>query len=202
MDNQKVAELNEDGITTVAGYQKIYNYRAETGEFTGSNDEYLPIGVGIPACSTLLAVPSCSKGKVAIYDVEKGCWSVQEDHRGEIVYSVDTGEPTVINNIGPISNDYTVNKPNSLADEWDGEKWVLNETKAIELAVQQAENKKKELLTVANAQCNELMIDFNLGLLTDEQKQELKAWRIYIRDLKLVDINMAPDITWPEAPKF
>ncbi|HDJ9227137.1 TPA: tail fiber assembly protein [Escherichia coli] len=200
MDNQKVAELNESGITTVAGYLKIYNYRAETGEFTGSNDEYLPVGVGIPACSTLLVPPSCSKGKIAIFDVEMGRWVMQEDHRGEIVYSIKTGEPTEINEIGPISDDFTISKPNSAADDWDGEKWVLNEKRALELAVQQAENKQKELLTVANAQCNELMIDFNLGLLTDEQIVELKAWRIYIRDLKLVDINSAPDITWPEAP--
>ncbi|HHY8328586.1 tail fiber assembly protein [Citrobacter braakii] len=201
MGNHEVAELNASGITTVAGYKKIYNYRAETGEFTGTSDEYLPVGVGIPACSTLLAAPSCGEGEVAIFDLDMGRWTVQEDHRGEIIYSIETGEPTEINKIGPIPNDYTVSKPNSAADEWDGEKWVINADKARELALQEAENKKKELLSVANAECNELMIDFNLGLLTDEQTEELKTWRIYIRDLKQVDIGSAPDITWPEAPK-
>ncbi len=201
MDNQKVAELNESGITTVAGYKRIFNYRAETGEFTSSNDEYLPVGVGIPACSTLLPAPSCNEGKVAIFDVEKERWTIQEDHRGEIVFCIETGEPKEINEVGPIPNGYTVSKPNSAADEWDGGKWVVNEAKAKELAVQKAENKKKELLTVANAECNELMIDYNLGLLTDEQVEELKAWRLYIRELKAVDTGTAPDVVWPEAPK-
>ncbi|HHR5659013.1 TPA: tail fiber assembly protein [Klebsiella pneumoniae] len=201
MGNLEVAELNESGITTVAGYKKIYNYRAETGELAGASDEYLPVGVGIPACSTLLAPPSYGKGEIAIFDLDMGRWTVQEDHRGEIIYSIKTGEPTEINEIGPIPNDYTLSKPNSAADEWDGEKWVINADKARELALQEAENTKKELLSVANAECNELMIDFNLGLLTDDQTEELKAWRIYIRDLKQLDIGSAPDITWPVAPK-
>lgn len=201
MDNRIIAELNEAGITTVAGYKKIFNYRAETGEFTGSNDEYLPVGVGIPACSTLLEPPSCTEGRVAIFDIEKGRWSVQEDHRGQTVYSIETGEAVVINEIGPISDTYTVCKPNSEADEWDGENWVVNAAKEKQIAVQEAVNKKNALLTVANTECNELMVDYNLGLLTDEQTEVLKAWRIYIRDLKLVDANAAPVIDWPEAPQ-
>lgn len=201
MDNHKVAELDESGITTVAGYRKIFNYRAETGEFTGSNDEYLPEGVGVPACSTLIQAPSCNEGEVAIFDEKKERWTVQEDHRGEIVFSIDTGESKEIHEIGPIPNGYTINKPESAADEWDGEKWVINNEKAREIEVQEAENKKNELLAVANVECNELVIDFNLGLLTDEQVEELKAWRIYIRDLKAVDTGAVPDIEWPEAPK-
>ncbi|EHK0700401.1 tail fiber assembly protein [Salmonella enterica] len=197
-----VAALNESGITTIAGYKKIYNYRAETGEYTGSNDEYLPIGVGVPACSTLLPPPSCNEGQVAIFDIEKGDWTVEEDHRGEIVYSIKTGEPLEIKDIGPISKNFTTKKPSSGADEWDGENWVINYEKAKELAVKEAEGKKKNLLAEANTECNELMIDYNLGLLTEAQEEELKCWRIYIRNLKEVDTSTAPNIEWPELPNL
>ncbi|ELY2473224.1 tail fiber assembly protein [Cronobacter sakazakii] len=202
MNKNNVAVLDELGITTVAGYKKIYNYRAETGEFTGSNDEYLPVGVGIPACSTVIPNPSCEAGEVAIFNGELGRWVVQEDHRGETVYSIETGTPFEVIEIGPIPNGYTLSQPSSKADEWNGKEWVRNDEKAKELAMQEAENKKNTLLTEANAECNELMVDYNLGLLTNEQTEKLKIWRIYIRDLKAVDTSAAPNIEWPEVPKI
>uniref|UniRef100_A0A7M2QM89 Tail fiber assembly protein n=1 Tax=feces metagenome TaxID=1861841 RepID=A0A7M2QM89_9ZZZZ len=200
MNEQIEAVLNESGITISAGVKTIYNFRAETGEFTGSNKEFLPIGVGIPACSTLIPNPICEPGHVAIYDVGLQVWLVEEDHRGEVAYSIEDGKPTEISDIGPIPEGYTLLQPNTAANEWDGTKWIVNKQKAKELAVLEAEKKRESLLAVANTECNELMIDYNLGLLTEEQTEELKSWRIYIRELKVVVTENAPEIKWPKSP--
>lgn len=201
MDKENEAVLDDTGITIRAGTKVIYNFLADTGEYMGSNEEHLPVGVGIPACSTLLPNPECHSGYVAIFDLDSQNWSVEEDHRGKMAYSMANGEPLEITSIGPVPNGYTLHQPQTAADEWDGMKWALDEEKAQELAVIEAENKKNSLLAEANTECNELMVDYNLGLLSEKQTEVLKLWRIYIRDLKEVDTSKAPNIGWPVLPE-
>ena len=50
MDN---AVLNSEFITTKAGNITVYNYDGKTREYISTSNEYLAIGVGIPAYSCL-----------------------------------------------------------------------------------------------------------------------------------------------------
>lgn len=50
MDN---AVLNSELIATKAGNIPVYNYDGETREYISTSNEYLSVGVGIPACSCL-----------------------------------------------------------------------------------------------------------------------------------------------------
>ncbi len=50
------AILNSDLIATKAGDVTVYNYDGETREYISTSNEYLAVGVGIPACSCLDAL--------------------------------------------------------------------------------------------------------------------------------------------------
>lgn len=53
MDN---AVLNSELIATKAGNITVYNYDGETREYISTSNEFLAIGVGIPAYSCLDAL--------------------------------------------------------------------------------------------------------------------------------------------------
>ena len=62
MDN---AILNSEIIATKAGNITVYNYDGETREYISTSNEYLAVGVGIPAYSCLDA-PGTHKAGYAI----------------------------------------------------------------------------------------------------------------------------------------
>ncbi|PBU89677.1 phage tail protein, partial [Escherichia coli] len=49
----KEITLDENGFATEAGFITVYNYNGETREYISTSNEYLAVGVGIPACSCL-----------------------------------------------------------------------------------------------------------------------------------------------------
>ncbi|EPD8553903.1 tail fiber assembly protein, partial [Escherichia coli] len=86
------AELNSELIATAAGNITVYNYDCETREYISTSTEYLAVGVGIPACSCL-DTPGIHKAGYAICrSVDLNSWEYVPDHRGEIVYSTETGD--------------------------------------------------------------------------------------------------------------
>ena len=54
------------------------------------------------------------------------------------------------------------------------------------------------------AEAEEIMsgwvLDLTLGLISDEDKQKLIAWRLYVKALDALELDAAPDIEWPEKP--
>ncbi|OOF87944.1 hypothetical protein BKG93_00470 [Rodentibacter ratti] len=58
------------------------------------------------------------------------------DYRGEIYYSIQTGEQIVISEIGEISRDFTAQKPLNEPCKWDGQKWIKDEEKMTALFTQ------------------------------------------------------------------
>ena len=45
------------------------------------------------------------------------------------------------------------------------------------------------------------VLDLNLGLISDEDKQKLIAWRLYVKELDALKLDAAPDIEWPSRPQ-
>lgn len=44
------------------------------------------------------------------------------------------------------------------------------------------------------------VLDLTLGLISDEDKQKLIAWRLYVKALDVLELDAAPDIEWPPKP--
>ena len=43
-------------------------------------------------------------------------------------------------------------------------------------------------------------LDLNLGLISEEDKQKLIAWRLYVKELDALELDAAPEIEWPIPP--
>ncbi|ECC3352299.1 tail fiber assembly protein [Salmonella enterica subsp. enterica] len=195
------AKLNSEFIATVAGDITVFNYDGETREYLSSSVEYLPVGVGIPANSCTDA-PGESKEDFAICrTADFTAWEYVADHRGEIVYSTDTGEAVAVNVPGDYPEGTTTLAPATPYDTWNGSEWVTD-TEALHAAdVEAAEQQKAALLLEAKATISLWQTELQLGIISDEDKASLIAWMNYIKAVQAVDTSKAPDITWPCVPE-
>lgn len=183
---------------------KIYNLRADTCEFIGAGDAYIPPHTGLPADCTNIAPPETKAGYVAIFDDEKKEWSVVEDHRDLTVYDVETGCGIFISELGPLPDGTTTITPLGNYQVWDGDQWV---TDVAAMYSDNAEAEREGLLTEANATIADWLIDLQLGIILDEDKEALILWRTYIKSVKEINLSAVTDeesyngIVWPEKPQ-
>ncbi|WP_345828702.1 tail fiber assembly protein [Erwinia sp. HDF1-3R] len=190
--------LDKNGLAKSAGTLTIYNFDAISGEFTGSNDEYLAQGVGLPANACITAPPVIEAGLVAIY--QDGAWTAVADHRGKTVYSVTDGAVVMINAPGDYPADTTPLKPATAWDKWDGEKWVTNSAKEKAAAVKEARERQALLIAEANSITQAWQTQLRLDMITDKDKASLISWMKYIQALQNIDISHNSKISWPPRP--
>lgn len=194
------AELNIDLIAIVAGDITVYNYDDETHEYLSSTVEYLAVGVGIPAHSTIDRPLAGKKGKAICRNADSSGWEYVTDHRGEIVYRTKTGESFKVTALGDYPEGITIKAPSTPYDKWNGEKWVVDEDAKHADDIYAAEQKKAALLAEAQEIINIWQMEIQLGIINDEDKASLITWMQYIKVIQAVDINTAPDINWPVKP--
>ncbi|NUE95371.1 tail fiber assembly protein [Gilliamella sp. ESL0232] len=194
----KVAQFNNEGFVVVEGWALIYNTDTKTGEFINATYEYVAEGIGLPNHVCLDAPKPVDDEHAIIRDGDK--WVYPADHRGKKIYSTETGAESTVAEIGDIPTDYTLLKPSSEFDRWDGEKWVLDENKQHQHYVAVAAAQKKQLLSEASSQIDYLQDAIDTEIATDEEKTLYAAWKKYRALLNRIDIDTAPDIDWPEKP--
>ncbi|WP_158149063.1 MULTISPECIES: tail fiber assembly protein [Pantoea] len=190
--------LDKNGLAKSAGTLTVYNFDAVSGEFTGSNDEYLAQGVGLPANACITAPPADEAGSVALY--HNGSWQVIADHRGETVYSVYDGSAVVISAPGDYPVGTTPQKPVTAWDKWDGEKWVTDSVKEKAAAVKEAGERQALLIAEANSITQAWQTQLRLDMITDKDKASLVSWMKYIQALQNIDISHTSKISWPPRP--
>lgn len=196
------AELNDDMIAVVAGYITVHNFDGDTLEYTGVSNEYLAVGVGIPAYSSIDAPGKKKDGFAICRTRDLHSWEYIDDHRGETVYSTETGNELKIKNLGNYPDGITVQKPSTPYDRWDGKKWVTDVNAQHSADVELAKGKKLELLSEAQKKINFWQTELLLGMISDEDKSQLTEWVKYIKAVQALDINSAPAIQWPESPEL
>lgn len=194
----KAAILDNNGLTISAGWAVVYNVDAK-GEFLQATYQYLPVGVGLPANAYLDAPKSVKDNQAIIHNGQK--WTYPKDFRGQKVYSIITGAEITVNQIGDIPDDYTLLKPASEFDSWDGEQWVLDTEKQHQHDINVATSQKKQLLSEANAQIEYLQDAADAEIATDAEATLLAALKKYRVLLNRINVNQAPDIEWPIAPE-
>ncbi|MBN7122432.1 phage tail protein [Erwinia billingiae] len=190
--------LDKYGLAKAAGAQTVYNFDELTGEYTGTSEEYLIPGVGIPACACTSAPLAVDEGQVAIF--RHGGWVTEPDHRGETVYSVADGSEVMVTETGGYPSGTTTLKPSSDFDAWDGNKWVTDTDARRAANVAEAARHKAELISQANSTTQAWQTQLSLGIITDADKASLTVWMQYIQMVQAVDVSTAPDISWPQTP--
>ncbi|HDS7683622.1 TPA: tail fiber assembly protein [Enterobacter kobei] len=194
------AVLDNTKIAITAGIITVYNFSALTGEFTGSSDEYLAVGVGIPAYSTDIDPGESEAGYVAVF-TESG-WQQEEDHRGENVYSTTDHSVSVIDYIGAIKDGFTSAVPASAYDIWNGSTWVTDAAAQHVADVTAAELHAQQLVDAAMSSISVIQLKLQAGrALTNAETTKLNTTLDYIDAVNAVDKSSAPDVSWPEAPE-
>ncbi|MGK0705306.1 tail fiber assembly protein [Yokenella regensburgei] len=176
---------------------KVYNLRADTCEFIGSGDAWIPPHTGLPANCTDIEPPETDAGKVAVFDGDKTSWSQMEDHRGKTVFDTQSRSPVYISELGPLPAGTTSIEPDGQYQKWDGKAWVKDEAAELAAQVRDAESKKKNLIQQASSHINPLQDAVDLDMATEAEKQTLTDWRKYRVLLSRVDYS---NPKWPEIP--
>ena len=195
------AKLNSDLIATVAGDITAFNYSGETREYLSSSVEYLAVGVGLPANSCIDAPGEVKAGSVICRTEDFTAWKYVADHRGETVYSTETGEAVIISAPCDYPEGTTTLEPSTSYDTWNGSEWVTDTEAQHAANVEAAEQKQAALLAEAQTTISLWQTELQLGIISDEDKASLISWMKNIKAVQAVDTSKAPDITWPEKPE-
>lgn len=196
------AKLNHHQLAEVAGFITVHNYDETTREYLSTCQEYLAVGVGLPANSCTDAPATPAKGRVICRTADLTAWELLPDHRGETVYSTVTGEPVEIRLPGDYPAGTTRAAPATRFDVWNGKAWVTNEDARRAADVENAKAMKSSLRGMANEIINQQQWPsrLTLGRLNEQEQAAFTAWLDYLEALEVVDTSRAPDITWPEPP--
>ena len=194
----ETAILDENGLTASAGWAIVYNVNSQTGEYLGATYQFLPVGVGLPAHSYLDTPKSVDDDRAIVRQDDK--WTYPTDYRGKTIYSTETGAESTVKNIGDIPAGFTLLKPNSEFDSWNGKKWVLDKDKQHQYEIAIAQSQKSQLLKEANNEISNFQDAVDSEIATEQQVEILKKWKKYRFELNQIDVNTAPDIDWPEKP--
>ncbi|HBN6636972.1 TPA: tail fiber assembly protein [Escherichia coli] len=195
------AKLNSEFIATVAGDITVFNFEGETHEYLSSSVEYLAVGVGLPANSCTDAPGKTKAGSAICRTADLTAWEYVADHRGETVYSTETGEAVIISSPGDYPEGTTTLAPSTPYDTWNGSEWVTDTEAQHAANVEAAEQQKAALLAEAQTTISLWQTELQLGIISDEDKASLIAWMKYIKAVQAVDTSQAPDITWPDKPE-
>lgn len=192
--------LNENNIATEALTITVYNYDATTREYTGSSVEFLAKGVGIPAYSTTDSPPTKKKGWAICRKLDKSGWEQIVDHRGEVVYSVENGAAISLSKPGDYPKNTTTLSPSTPYDIWSGSAWATDTEAQHAAEVETAKQKRTALLIDAQATIGLWQTELQLGIISDKDKASLILWLAYIKEVQLVDPEIAADLKWPTPP--
>lgn len=192
------AVLNENNMAEVAGWVTVFNIDPTTRECISRNEEFLSVGVGIPAHSCLDTPLDEKKGFAVCRTPDNTKWSYMPDHRGETCYSTTTGRAFTMNDIGDYPADCTLIVPTTVFDKWDGMKWVTDIDAQRLADVNIATAKKAELIAEATVVIAPLADAKAGGYIDDADIPRLTEWQRYRYALTKVDVTKP---SWPVAPQ-
>lgn len=194
------AVLDKNNQAIAAGSVTVYNVDGNTGEYIGSTDEYLMVGVGIPASSYIDPPPTANAGYAVCRNVVSDAWEQIEDHRGAIVYDTTSQAYTTLYELGSLSTTQTLLSPATPYDTWNGTAWVTDAAKQKAAQIAAAVAEQTALLSAANIKTQLWQTQLLLGIITDADKETLTAWMKYSQAVQAIDISEAPNIIWPDVP--
>ncbi|MFU9425670.1 tail fiber assembly protein [Klebsiella pneumoniae] len=195
------ATLNKSGIAIKAGDMTVYNFDGKTREYLSASVEFLAVGVGIPANSCVDAPGEAKEGSAICRTADFTTWEYVADHRGETVYSTETGESLIVSLLGDYPEGTTTLAPSTPYDTWNGSEWVTDTEAQHAADVEAAEQQKAALLLEAQATISLWQTELQLGIISDDDKASLIIWMNYIKAVQAVDTSKVPDISWPERPE-
>ena len=119
---KKVCQLDEQGIYVGQTDADLSPEEAENGVYL------------MPASCVDVTPPKEKDGFVAKWTSEE--WQYIENHIGKTVYSTATKDSMEISELGVIPEGYTLIKPETELEEWNGKAWVISPEKLTTLLIE------------------------------------------------------------------
>ncbi|HIB8990886.1 MULTISPECIES: tail fiber assembly protein [Citrobacter] len=186
--------LNAQGFAETSGWIVCYLTKPD-GEYIGFIDEFIPATAGLPAGAYIDEPPADEAGKAIIRVGDK--WELVDDHRGETVYSTESGQPIEVKAPGDYPENTTPLAPATPFDKWNGSAWVTDENKLKAANIAENEFRKAQLRAQADSEIAWRQYAVDKGKATEEEADALIEWQDYRLDLMRVDtINPV----WPTPP--
>ncbi|END3473490.1 tail fiber assembly protein [Salmonella enterica] len=196
-----MAVIGDNGLSVNAGWITVY-HAGPDGEYTGASNDYLMQGVGLSAGAYADApeIPT-QPGKAIRRSADKTHWEIVTDHRGKTAWDTNTREAVNVTFLGELPPSLTFTPPTDPFDVWDGETWVTDKTAQKTAAINDARNKKSQLLEYIISRVKIWQTQLQLESITAENKARLIKWLDYYNQTEAINTDNAPDINWPEPPE-
>ena len=124
---------------------KVYLSSPITGEHIGESTILVQANTGLPA-NAHIEEPLANDGSACVF--VEGAWGNIKDNRDSVVYKKSTGQASTVSELGEISSEFTLLKPEQF-DSWlDGE-WVIDKIKS-EKSTQQKIDELENSVTPRN----------------------------------------------------
>jgi len=148
--------LDEQGFATGDGLIKYYSTDIEN-IFLSEVEDFISMGTGLPARG-YIDPPPVNKDGYAIVRVNS-TWQYIEDHRGQVIYDIETGIGSVVTAIGPLPEGFTTEKPEpDKIEEYTSELTNLVSIYSQDVAILSASYARAALIDGPNEQSKKLEI--------------------------------------------
>lgn len=193
-----VATIGKNGFATTSGWLTTYNCDMRNREYNGAKQDYILVGIGLPAGAYTDAPELPTESDKAVCRKADGSgWEVVEDYRGQVAYNTTTRETVKIDYIGAVLDGWTLLAPAGSFDKWNGKKWVTDTAAQKAAAVAAAESELNARTQEAITIIQRLTMAVKHDMASDEEKASLEAWEKYSVLLGRVDTSKP---VWPERP--
>ncbi|EMK0255624.1 tail fiber assembly protein [Salmonella enterica] len=197
----EVAILDSNGLALNSGWITVY-HAGPDNEYTGASNDYLMKGVGLAAgCYADAPKIPTEPGKAVRRSNSKTRWEIVADHREKTAWNTATREPVKVSFLGELPPSLTFIPPSDPFDVWDGETWVTDKEAQKNAAINDARNKKAQLLEHIINKVKIWQTQLQLGSISEENKARLIKWLDCYSLTEAINTDNAPDINWPELPE-
>ncbi len=192
-----MSQLDNNGNAKESFQAEVYCFDEQTGLFTSLFNIRIMEGSGLPPHSTLEVPPEVNDRQTVRFNGR--AWEVVADYRGLKQYHTVTKAESVVDYVGEINPEFTLDKPENPYDMWDGIKWVVDENAKREYAVEQVKQQKQTLLAEVRQITDDWKTQLALGIITEEDKNKLTEWMKYAQAVNAMDPES--DTVFPTKPE-
>ncbi len=192
-----MSELDRNGNARESFDASVYCYDANSGLFTSLFTIRIIQGSGLPPHSTLEVPPEVNERQTVRFNGR--AWELVNDFRGLTQYHTVTQAESVVDYVGDIDPEHTLDKPTNPYDKWNGITWVVDEEAKRQYGIEQIKAQRQRLLQEVLDTTRDWKTELELGIITDEDKAALTAWMKYAQALKAMEPEA--DTAFPVKPE-
>ncbi|AUZ66860.1 phage tail protein [Citrobacter sp. CFNIH10] len=191
-------QFDNAGLATADGQLKVY-VTDDRGFLVGEAVAQISEGTSLPAHSYTDLPPTAGDNEVVMRSSDGHHWLVLPDYRGQTAYAKDGSGTMEIKEAGEVPDAYTLVKPQTEFDLWDGVMWVTDEVAAHTAAVAKAEACRQQLIDNAMQSIGTIQLKIQMGrALSDKEKWKLNAVLDYTDEVLAIETDSPDNIQWPE----